>query len=479
MNLLRLFSFSGRSLLAQRVRRMAPEKVAALQRRRVRRLVRLAVERSEFYRERYRGIDPRHFELADLPPTNKAELMANFGRVVTDPAVRRADVERFVDDPERNVGRLFLGRYVVSHSSGTQGQPILVVQETRQLEILFGLQLTRGNVERPGVGEAVRRLFHPARLAVVTMKRGFYPTAALFEHLPEPARAYVRLLRLAQTDADVVERLNAFAPTVLAGYAGHLDRLAGEALAGRLRLAPGLRQVVSNSEPLTDAARERIVAGFGVPVLDNYASCECPFLSNGCPADRGAHVNADWALLEVVDESYRPVPPGTAGQKVLVTNLANTVQPILRYEINDVVTMAASACRCGSLLPRIERIEGRQTDAFQVGEGGSYRAVPPKVFKHALDHVREVREWQAVQTGRNEVALRLELLPGAALDEAHLRQCLDRQLRLCGLGGVLAVTHEVVPSLEPDPATGKFRRSVSLVGPPAERSAERPEPALV
>ena len=133
--------------------------------------------------------------------------------------------------------------------------------------------------------------------------------------MPAAARRYLDLLWLSQTDPDVVERLNAFRPKVLTGYAGVLEILALEAEAGRLRLAPELRQVVNNSEALTDRAKARIESAFGLHVMNNYATGECPFLSNGCHTDDGAHVNADWAILEVVDDEYRPVPDGTPGQQ--------------------------------------------------------------------------------------------------------------------------------------------------------------------
>jgi phenylacetate-CoA ligase len=301
----------------------------------------------------------------------------------------------------------------------------------------------------------------------VALKRGFYPSAAAFEYMPPAAQAFVRVLRLSQTDPDLLEKLNAYQPTVLTGYANVLESLAQEVDTGRLQLEE-LKQVVNNSETLTDAARKRMQAAFGVHVMDNYATGECPFLSNGCRVESGAHVNADWAVLEVVDENYRPVPPGTPGKKVLITNLANTVQPIIRYEVGDVVTMADAPCGCGSVLPRIQTIDGRTSDAFWIWDGIKYRRVLSSVFKQAVDYLREVREWQAVQCERNRFQLLLEPLPGAVVDALRARQLLHRQLEACGLQGVIEVDLQTVRALDADPATGKFRRVVSLVGTPED-----------
>lgn len=459
--------FVAAALHLNRMSRATPEQVAAIQRDRLNALVRLAVERSPFYRRKYAGVRLDRFRLADLPPTSKPELMAHFEDALTVRDLRFAELRAFMDDPA-NVAATFRGRYVLSHTSGSQGQPILVVQDRSCLDLFFQLQMTRGNAGgRGGLLEGIRRLVRPARLAVIILERGFYPSAATFAHVPPASRPFVRVLAVSMTDPALVDRLNAFRPTVLAGYANVLAQLADDAEAGRLRLQDALRHVVNHSETLSDALRERLRAVFRVPVLNNYATAECPFLSNGCSTDPGSHINADWCIVEVVDDAYRPVPPGAAGQKVLVTNLANQVQPFIRYEVSDVVTLAAEPCRCGSRLPRIAGIDGRRSEAFciQAADGG-YRTLSPFIFKKALLHTYEVREWQAVQHARNAITLRLEVLPGAVLDVARLRAALDQHLELYGFAGLIDVGLEQVAHLESDPRTGKFRQTVSLVGPP-------------
>jgi phenylacetate-coenzyme A ligase PaaK-like adenylate-forming protein len=465
-----MLGFALRTLSQRRPTTLDPHAIAAIRERRFRRLLRAAMAGSPFHAELYRGLDPDRCALADLPPTNKAMLMARFDETVTDRAITREALQAFVDRPD-NEGRPFLGRYAVSHTSGSQGQPMLLVQPLRVLELLYSLQMTRGNARKPSLTEAVRRFTAPARLAIVTLKRGFYPSASTFEYMPDAARRFMKILWLSQTDPDVLDRLNAYRPTVLTGYAAVLDQLALEAEAGRLRLAPELQQVTNNSEVLSERTRDRIRSAFGLHAINNYATGECPFLTNGCRTDAGAHVNADWAILEVVDADNRPVPDGTPGAKVLITNLANTVQPIVRYEIGDVVTMATEPCGCGNRLPRVERIEGRTADVFWIWDGTRYRSVINCIFKNGFDYLHDVREWQAVQTGRNAVLVRLEPLPGTRLDLARARAVLHRQLAMYDLVGLLDVTIEPADRLGPDPRTGKFRRIISLVGPPPDGEA--------
>src|SRR5262249_46149030 len=84
------------------------------------------------------------------------------------------------------------------------------------------------------------------------------------------------------------------------------------------------------------------------------------------------------------------------------------------------------------------------------------------------EYLRELREWQAIQEERNRILVRLELLPGAALDRARARARLDERLETVGLRGALDIELEVVPQLSWDPATGRLRRLVSFGAAPED-----------
>lgn len=435
--------------------RASAAQLRAVQNRRLRRLLHVAAEHSPFYRDRLRGLDLDRCPLDAIRPTNKAELMAAFDRVVTDPAVRRADLERFIDDPA-NVGRLFQNRYPVCHTSGSQGQPFLLVHDRQTLDVLFACQMTRGNVGyQAGPIEAARRLLSPARLAVIISREGFFPSAWAWKHLPAGLRPYVRILYASAGDPDLTAKLAGFRPTILTSTPTTLDLLALRPDRPRFDV---LKQLVTWSETLTEPVRERLKAAYAMPLLDTYGCGECLFLSNGCPTHTGAHVNADWVILEVVDSAGRPVPPGETGHKAYLTNLANPVQPLIRYEIGDRLRMAPTPCACGNRLPRIEAIDGRVAEVFRIDTAAGPKVLSAYPFQHAFDHLRGVREWQATQLDARRVRVRFELLPGATVDVEVARTRLRERLKLSGFEGVPEVNFEVVPRLEADPATGKFRR---------------------
>jgi phenylacetate-CoA ligase len=430
--------------------------IQGLQRERLEKLIRHVQTYSPYYREKLAGLNLKRQDLRDVPTSSKSELMEHFNESLTVDDVRRGDVERFLLD-DHNLGKYFRDKYVVSHTSGSQGRPLLLVYPRDNIELLFALQASRGNRQKLGIAETVRRWFHPARVASVTLKPGFYPSGTAFEYLPEGVRPYMQVLRLSVGDADLAERLNDFRPTHLTGYASMLHELARQIEEGRLSLRPELEQVVNISECLLPQAREHYQEVFGAPILDDYAMGECLFLSNGCPTSGGMHVNADWAIMEVVDEDNRPVADGETGSKVLITNLANFVQPIIRYEIGDRVTMATEPCGCGSRLPLIARVEGRNSDLLTIQTSSGAREVSAGIFQVAIESLLDVREYQLIQAANDRVRVKLEPLANEDFDLERAKCYVLDQLRANGIDAAPILDFETVDHLPP-PTDGKFKR---------------------
>jgi phenylacetate-coenzyme A ligase PaaK-like adenylate-forming protein len=130
----------------------------------------------------------------------------------------------------------------------------------------------------------------------------------------------------------VLDRLGAIGAQILGGYPSALTRLAAEQRAGRLTLAPAM--IVSTSETLLPSARAAITAAFGAPVVDTFA-CTEGLVGASEPGGSVLTFNTDMCIAELVDTENRPVRPGEPSAKVLVTNLYNLAQPLIRYELTD------------------------------------------------------------------------------------------------------------------------------------------------
>lgn len=435
-------------------------KIKAKQQERLRALLAHAVERSPYYKRRFAGIDITRCALTDLPTLTKAEMMENYDELVTDPRLKKSDLGAFVDDI-RNLGKLYLGRYGVSHTSGSQGQPALIVQDEHALSLIFAVQFARATKLTRRFLPHLGRFINPARMAVMTVKPGFYPSAAAFAYIPRYLSPMFKVLRLSYSEpmADNIRKLERFRPEYITGYASALEALGREEAEGRMNLRKlgVLKQITNVAEPLTDEAGSWLEQVFDAHVADEYAMGECMVLSSGCVAGRGAHVNADLAILEVVDANNQPVPPGVEGSKVLVTNLYNHVQPIIRYEVDDRVTMSTSPCTCGSPMPHIAKISGRTKDLLWIDDGGKKREIPYYVFLAPLHHVLDLAEHQIVQTGPRQFVVRLVPLRGKRLATETIRERILENVREEGLESAVEIELEVVPELPRGPS-GKISR---------------------
>ena len=224
--------------------------------------------------------------------------------------------------------------------------------------------------------------------------------------------------------------------------------------------------MTSISEPLPEIAAQRIESAFGVHVTNVYSVAECMALTCGCPASHGNHLNSELAVLEVVDADNRPVPDGVRRRKVLLTNLYNFVQPIIRYEIDDIVTMSPQICSCGSLLPLIQSVEGQTKDQLWIEAGGK-RHNPYFLFQAALQYETSLAEHQILQVGVNRFILRAVPLPGRHLSSDQLRKYVDQTFAAEDLAEVINLEIEIVDQILPE-KTGKVRRARNLYEPPSE-----------
>ncbi len=442
--------------------------VQAVQEQKFRRLIKHAAEKSPFYARKFAGIDLASCALTDLPILSKREMMENFDDVVTDRSLRRGEIQQFLDEPS-NLGRFYHGKYGIAHTSGSQGRPALIVQDKASLGLTFAMQVVRGSSGNKKRLRHLAHIFSPARMAVVTQRPGFYPSGFSFSYIPAALKPFFKVKWLSVFDpiATTVKALNEFQPNFITGYTSSLQTLAREQSAGRLRLrgSGALEQIINISEPLPGVSLAKIEDAFGVPVADQYAMGECLALTSGCPGHSGSHLNADYAILEVVDADYRPVAAGQKGAKVLVTNLYNLVQPFIRYEIDDVVTMSATPCSCGSCLPLIRSIEGRSKDKLWVEIAGKYRELPYYLFLAALHNDLDLAEHQVVQTGRNRFTVRVVPQAGKVLSKARIRRLVQKSVDIEGMSDIVRFDVELADHIDRGPS-GKAERVRNLVGPP-------------
>lgn len=346
-----------------------------------------------------------------------------------------------------------------------------MLQDQRSLAVLEWLRFIRLVPDLLMLRTLRRLLRHRGWSAAVYMTGGHFAGVSLIEwerRLSPWVATHLRGFAVQAPLPELVSALNRFDPVFLTGYASVLMLLAQEQEARRLHLHPLL--VGSTAERLAPAARMRIEAAFGCSVREGYCASEVPALAFACPQER-LHVNADWYIVEPVDVAYQPDPVGQPSHTVLVTNLANFIQPIIRYDLGDSVTLDPEPCPCGSPLPVIH-VEGRSGEllTFASADGKAVQILPLALVI-AVEETHGIRRCQLIQTAPTTLAVRFEALPEADPEQvwSMVQQRLHAYLTSQNLAIVAIERSAELPVR--DPRSGKFRQVWSEVAHAADATA--------
>ena len=428
--------------MPEQIRRLSwsRERIAEHQQGRLRALLAHAIAHSPFHARRLAGIDPARFELADLPRLpvmTKAEMMADFDDVLTDRRLSRRLVEDTLDRTGDEVIPLF-DEYVAQTSGGSSGRRGVFVLDGEAM-IAFASSIMRPTLARAGAASS------GLTIAMVGAASAVHATG-IPPKLLEGSRVRFVAAPAVLPIAELVERLNEIRPNALFGYPSMLARLAIERAAGRLRIDPSV--VRSTSETLTPEHRATITAAFGVPLGDTFGSSE-GLVGSSEPGESVIVFASDVSIVELVDDEDRPVPLGEPSARILVTNLANRAQPLIRYAIEDSFVRQPDAPGHGHLRALVR---GRSDEVLHYARAD----VHPIVVRSVLVKTPEVADYQVRQTANG---IDVILVAEGSVDRERLRERLCAALREAGLEAPI-VTTRTVANLERHAATGKLRRFI-------------------
>lgn len=452
LSLLRVLWYLAGGLWTERGGR---KRIEAKQLHRLRCLVEKARRDSPLFHRLYADLPPSGaIELSDLPVTRKPELMAEFDDWLTIRSLPLDKAREHLRDMEK-VG-VPIDDVAVFQTSGTSGEPAVIVLSESFVEYAFGITMARFERYHRKLVRDVRKL---GDRVTITGGHGHFAGNGfnkLVQRLnPRLAKGFrITFIEAEQPIDQLVDGLNAIANIAwIVTYPSMLAILVSEKEAGRLRIEPAV--FTTGGETLTDDLRARVGRAFPsliYGIADHYGSTECLALSFECSHGR-KHVNEDWVILEAVDEAIQPVPDGTLSATVLLTVLANEVQPFIRYDLGDCVRFDEDSCPCGSKF-RSFQVEGRQATLVRVGEV----ALSPLVFDLEHDQAQRI---QLVQTGEFDFELRIQLAEGAPAGPVFqdVIESVRRVFRDNGLDDVTVRAGEARPTFT---ASGKFHEVVPL-----------------
>jgi phenylacetate-CoA ligase len=201
---------------------------------------------------------------------------------------------------------------------------------------------------------------------------------------------------------------------MLEEFARHVRQ---KGLEGRL---PGLRAIISTSEPLTAPRRELIRQAFNVPVQNEYGCGEVGPIAYECRAG-SLHVMSQSLEVEILSDTGEPCRPGVVGQ-VVVTDLNNHAFPLIRYAIGDHAAWGRP-CACGLPFPVLAELLGRQYDYLEDGAGRRYHGEAVMyIFEDLREEGFDIPAFQVLQHRPGEARLLLVAPTAPARLDEKLRE---------------------------------------------------------
>jgi len=381
------------------------EEIEAYQKKELRDLLDYAVARSPFYRDLY---SDGSAEFHSLPIINKEIMMEHFSSLNTC-GLDRDEVMAFALQKERDKDYTgyFQDEYVVGLSSGTSGNKGIYITPkamTRRLPFVF--------LARSGI--SLKNLPFRILFLLRVFSQGFADIRAPFLSLR---------YRSTMTEVDeLIDALNTGRINILMAPPSMLRILLPE----RKRIRRTIDTVVSYAEVLTAEDKERFRLGFGAKVIEIYQASEGQL---GSTCSHGSlHINEDLVYVELYDADGNPVTaPGTPAARMVVTNLVNRAQPLIRYEMNDLIVLG-EPCPCGSAFRVIDRVIGRHDDVlyFSNVEGKLQHVFPDLFSRFLITESDQIREFQVIQTGQ---ALRILIdCPNGPEAQKEIRDALMKRI---------------------------------------------------
>ena len=387
-------SLMGAMIKTFKANSLSGEEIRKIQSKRLKELVEYARNNSPYFKNLYAKIGDDYI-LEELPTTNKIEMMKNFDSWLTDNNISMQKIEKFTSDIN-NVGRMIDGKYLIFKTSGSTGNPAIVLYDKQNIDVASAVAAFRTFARKEDFKAFVK---NGKRTAGVFANYGFYLACGMSRYLQlqMPRKKNKITVDVNASEEQIIKELNEFNPAMLSGYPSNLALLSSFE---ELTIKPNV--VITGGELLTDEIRKKLTDKFNCYVQTHYSCTEAGEVACEC-TEKHLHINEDWVIVEPVDKSNNPVGYGVRSDKVLITNLSNYIQPFIRYELTDRIIVHNEKCKCGKSSCWLE-IEGRTDDILEFENG---ILIAPMSFYKILEEIKGIVRFQLIQRSYQKLELRL------------------------------------------------------------------------
>ncbi|MCK5305070.1 MAG: hypothetical protein KAJ72_07460, partial [Candidatus Heimdallarchaeota archaeon] len=359
------------------------------QRKQIKKLIKHSVKKSKFYSTFYADYDLTDF--SNLPFMNKQLFMDNFTLLNTVGLTREECINHCLEkEQSRDFSEYYKG-YLVGMSTGTSGNrglEFVSKMEAFLMQLLVFFRFPFPKTKKIHLA-FILRVFSPG-----------------FGHNGRKIRiTYVSPLDTIET---IVEKLNTLNPNLISGPPSVLQVLARAKKEGSLKVSPLL--IISYGEVLSSNVKKIVEKDFNCSVVEAYKSSES-FIALPCK-DGKLHVNEDTTFIEVLDKNNETVKPGEPGF-VVVTDFIKRKTPIIRYKLNDLLTIDPEPCSCGSKFRVIKEVHGRADDIIlgkKIGSDELQFILPDYIRRSIISSSEYIEEYNAIQTSPENLTIKLQLV---------------------------------------------------------------------
>jgi phenylacetate-CoA ligase len=204
-----------------------------------------------------------------------------------------------------------------------------------------------------------------------------------------------------------------------------------------------LKSVLLSTDHVPEAIRRAIGQAWECRVYNHYGTTEMG-LGGGveCEAQRGYHVREADLYFEIINPATGEVLREGETGEVVFTTLTRRGMPLIRYRMGDLSRFVPGACPCGTAPNTLELIRQRVSGTFTVGEQTNINIAELDEVLFGIDGVLNFTATLTRSGANDHLALTVQALEGkektlAAATEAAL-QGLPR-LRAAEAGGQLEI----------------------------------------
>lgn len=338
-------------------------------------------------------------DLKKLPIINKTIMMDNFDQLNT---VSLTKDEVLAVAVEKELNKDYLGYYkdefVIGLSSGTSGNKGLYITPkalTKRLPFVF--------LARSGI--PLRYLPFKILFMLRVFSQGF-------NDINSPFISLNYLSTMTEVD-EIIKQINQRKINILMAPPSLCRLLIPVA---HLIHKP-LKMIVTYAEVLEKEEKNRLSDVFGCRIIEIYQGSEGQFAS-ACSMGN-LHINEDLIIVELLDEHYNEITtPHIAASHMIVTNLVNHAQPLIRYEMNDLIVLD-EPCTCGSNFRTIEKILGRNDDIlyFKKKDGLIQHIFPDLFSRWIITSSENIREYKVIQHLDHSLTILLDPITSREKDD--------------------------------------------------------------